>query len=61
MNITVYKAKRGWEFKITSKNGRYLAGSRQGYKNKGDCKRIVESIMYNYHWNYKEIKPGWSE
>lgn len=55
MKLEIYKAKRGWEIRIKTRNGRYIVGSRQGYRNLGDAKRMAEKLMNTKTWIYKVV------
>jgi uncharacterized protein YegP (UPF0339 family) len=48
MRITVYRSgllKREWRWRLRAANGRIIATSGEGYRNKQDCLDIVEKIQ----------------
>jgi uncharacterized protein YegP (UPF0339 family) len=49
-------AKGEWRWRLKASNGRIIAGSVEGYKNKADCKADIEQVKRSGDAPVVEIK-----
>ena len=51
MKIQIFKDKKGeWRWTMTARNGRKLATSGEGYKNKSHCTRMAKKLFECFEW-----------
>jgi len=45
MRFELYRDKKGeWRWRLRARNGRIIADSGQGYRHKGDCRRMAAKV-----------------
>ena len=50
MTFEVYKDQRGeWRWRLRAKNGKKIADSGEGYKRRGQARRMCEKIILGPH------------